>query len=184
MPTLQRLEELSRQVREYVAIEDAQVLPLSAYTGMGLDSIRTALASALGRHPPPAVAGLPATETASPSPSVPQEIEERCLSGVSGADMTSGVKVGPETVGSETLDASGPDCGVSMAEAPEGAATATVLDYTSSAKTGKLLVSAVPTVVFLCRFRLFVVSEAQSHPNHELVVPMCIVGCKLISRWL
>lgn len=41
-----------------------------------------------------------------------------------------------------------------MADAPEGAATATVLDYTSSAKTGKLLVSAIPNVVLYAVFWL------------------------------
>lgn len=148
----QRLDELSRQVREYVAVEDAQVLPLSAHTGIGLDSIRTALASALGRHPSFAVEATPAGRNASPLPSGPRELEERCPSGTSGADKTPGVKVGLKAVGSETLDATEPECGVDMAEAPEGAATATVLDYTSSAKTGKLLVSAVPNVVFYAVF--------------------------------
>lgn len=149
---LQRLEDLSRQVREYVAIEDAQVLPLSAHTGIGLDNIRTALASALGRHPSFAVEAPPAARNASPLPSGPRELEERCPSGTSGADETPSVRVGLKTVGSEALDAAEPDCGVAMADAPEGAATATVLDYTSSAKTGKLLVSAVPNVVFCAVF--------------------------------
>lgn len=48
---------------------------------------------------------------------------------------------GSETDLSETAAGAGAD-EIATMEAPEGAATATVLDYTSSAKTGKLLVRA------------------------------------------
>ena len=115
-------------MREFVAIRDAKVIPLSAHTGHGLDSLRTTLAGALS-HPStgtPYALGLKALE-------IEEGVAEAVLDG-SAAEV-------PATAGRAGEDGEQGGVEVVMAEAPEGAATATVLDYTSSAKAGKVLVS-------------------------------------------
>lgn len=44
----QRLADLSKELREFIALEHAQVLPISAHTGYGLDKLRAALVNTLG----------------------------------------------------------------------------------------------------------------------------------------
>ena len=121
---LQRVKDLSAEVREFVAIQDAKVIPLSAHTGHGLDSLRTTLAATLSQPGigTPGVLGLEAPDV------------------VQGVLVRSGAQVRAVAAGAGRDGEEG-DVEVVVAEAPEGAATATVLDYTSSAKTGKMLVS-------------------------------------------
>lgn len=129
---LQRVKDLSEEVKEFVGTENAKVVPLSAHTGYGLDNLRASLAAALGRIPPPseplASVGPPKRSSIFDSP-----------------ETADGARLGtPESrlVVSEPAEAVDADEEV-IPEAPEGAATGTVLDYTSSAKTGRLLVSAI-----------------------------------------
>ncbi|CAN0052680.1 unnamed protein product, partial [Ectocarpus sp. 12 AP-2014] len=146
----QRVKELSAEVREFVAIQDAKVLPLSAHTGFGLDILRTSLADALSQTFPP-------KECVHPMMADPEGFGLQ--PGQSGATPDLGIPtVDPDpappvgSTGSEVAVAAGVHSAeggsaggveVIMAEAPEGAATGTVLDYTSSAKTGKVLLVLV-----------------------------------------
>lgn len=112
----QRLEDLSKEAREFIALEHAQVLPISAHTGYGLDKLRLALMSTLG-----------------------------CKTGSSEGDPT--IKKTPNKEAEETDDHVhvGKDAlGDTVVEGPARAATATVLDYVNSAKTGKMLASNIP----------------------------------------
>ena len=144
----QRIEELSAEVREFVAVEDAKVIPVSAHTGYGLDTLRTTLAAALVQHSTPA---------ATP-PGRRSDIEASEGFGLETRRLVESLPASPEVPGGEggseagvagseggglhaVEDARGEEVEVVMADSPEGAATATVLDYTSSAKTGKVLVS-------------------------------------------
>ncbi len=143
----QKIEELSAEVREFVAIEDAAVIPISAHTGYGLDSLRTTLAAALVQHPtlaptpPERQPGVEASEGfGSESGAAAESLSASQVPGAEGG-------AGDAVAGSQddALSAVGGaprgEFEVVMADAPEGAAMATVLDYTSSAKTGKVLVS-------------------------------------------
>ena len=135
------MKELSQEVREFVAIENAKVLPLSARTGYGLDDLRTSLVAALDRRPPPHQSRL-SMDTLERSR--PHAVEPESPSPLEVAQSEAGAPTalpGRETEFSETAEGVGTD-EIAIFEAPEGAATATVLDYTSSAKTGKLLVRA------------------------------------------
>ena len=137
----QRVKELSQEVREFVAIENAKVLPLSARTGHGLDDLRASLAAALSRTPPPSQRPLcvetlehPRLDAAEPEKPSPLEMGD-------GEVGVPAALTGDETELFETAEGvHGEE--IAVMEAPEGAATATVLDYTSSAKTGKMLVRA------------------------------------------
>lgn len=134
-------------MREFVAIRDAKIVPLSAHTGQGLDSLRITLAAALSqrstspKHPPsvetPDALGLEPQQHGPPtSASEAPQVEE----GGAEAVVVGPVSEVPAAVGRAEEDGE-EGVEVVMAEAPEGAATATVLDYVSSAKTGKVLVS-------------------------------------------
>lgn len=129
----QTLQDLSKEIQEFVALENAQILPISAQTGRGLDDLRVALASALPRQPYPSErlssidpVGLSAYDPLGPEESAAQETG------------TSGI---PDSEAGKAIR-------VAVAEAPEGAATASVLDYTSSAKTGKMMVSCAQVLSF------------------------------------
>lgn len=142
--SLQRVKDLSTEIREFVAIQNAQVLPVSAHTGRGLNDLRISLATALSRDDPPPSERPPSVETPECSRletrhhESPLRLEDpgvascdAVATGGSGNGVPTAVRIGEGVRGIEVV----------MAEAPEGAATATVLDYTSSAKTGKVLVS-------------------------------------------
>ncbi|CAM9105762.1 unnamed protein product [Scytosiphon promiscuus] len=145
----QRVKDLSTEVREFVAIQSAQVIPLSARTGYGLDNLRTSLAAALGHNstavgnPTP---GMGNPDSIEPGPSQKQPaagyqsptVDDR--EAVTPTAGTAGVSV---PTGDAEARGDGPEVEVVMAEAPEDAATATVLDYVSSAKTGKVLLVLV-----------------------------------------
>ncbi|CAM9222679.1 unnamed protein product [Ectocarpus fasciculatus] len=146
----QRVKELSAEVREFVAIQDAKVLPLSAHTGFGLDNLRTSLADALSQTFPPKEGVHPTTADPEGFGLQPCQSETAPDLGVPRVDRDPAPPVGP--TGSEVAVAAGVDSAeggpsggveVVMAEAPDGAATGTVLDYTSSAKTGKVLLVLV-----------------------------------------
>lgn len=135
------MKELSQEVRKFVAIENAKVLTLSARTGRGLDDLRTSLVTALGQRPPPHESRL-SMDTLEQSK--PDAVEPENPPPLEVAKSESGAPAalpGFETEVSETAEGVGTD-EIAIMEAPEGAATATVLDYTSSAKSGKLLVRA------------------------------------------
>lgn len=158
------MKELSKQVREFVAIENATVLPLSAHTGHGLDDLRTSLAAALGRRPPPHERPLPGVGTVEHSK--PEALEPESPSPLEVSKSEGGTPAalpGSETDLCETASGVGAD-EIAIMEAPEGAATATVLDYTSSAKTGKLLVrTGQPRLRYRrrCRYRVFMLLVLQ-----------------------
>lgn len=144
----QRVKDLSTEIREFVAIQNAQVVPVSARTGSGLNGLRTSLAAALSQHPSPSERppsnGSPECSGSETRDQGPPALE--CPAGsrwASAATDTSGNR-GSTTVGSDD-DIRGAE--VVVAEAPEDAATATVLDYSSSAKTGKVLVSFLGLVI-------------------------------------
>ncbi|CAM9259184.1 unnamed protein product [Ectocarpus sp. 4 AP-2014] len=146
----QRVKELSAEVREFVAIQDAKVLPLSAHTGFGLDNLRTSLADALRQTFPPKDRVHPTMADPEGFGLQPGQSETSPDLGIPRVDPDPAPPVGPTgfedavTAGihsAEERSAGGVE--VVMAEAPEGAATGTVLDYTSSAKTGKVLLVLV-----------------------------------------
>lgn len=117
----QRLKSLSQEVREFVATESAQVVPISAKTGHGLDHLRQAVAASL-------LSGDDAYENPEAGRS------ETVKSEVAGSSQPPSRSVSL-TIRSETADSA------AEVKAPVGAATATVLDYVSSAKSGKVMVS-------------------------------------------
>lgn len=138
-------------------MENAQIQPISAHTGKGLDNLRSSLAAALGRRQPQPQPLTLSSERHPPSTDTHKEPSDQTFQetgdhsalpgespGTEGLSSDGGVGVRSETDFSETEDEEGGDASVEvcMAEAPENAATATVLDYTSSAKTGKVMVSA------------------------------------------
>lgn len=138
-------------MREFVAIRDAKVTPLSAHTGHGLDSLRTTLTSALSQ---------PSSETPDAFGLEAPEVEE------GGAEA----EVPPAVVRDGEEDGEEGGVEVVMADAPEGAATATVLDYTSSAKTGKVLVSiSSPPCAACISILLSAALEASSLYYHPLM---------------
>lgn len=142
-------------MREFIALRDAKVIPLSAHTGHGLDSLRTTLAAALSQHSMssskhPLRIGTP-DAVGLEAPEVEEGGAEAVLAG-SQAEV-------PAAVGRAGDDGEEPDVEVVEADAPQGAATATVLDYTSSAKSGRVLVSVSSPLLLLwhayCTCRLF-----------------------------
>ncbi|CAB1120457.1 unnamed protein product [Ectocarpus sp. CCAP 1310/34] len=146
----QRVKELSAEVREYVAIQDAKVLPLSAHTGFGLDNLRTSLADALNQSFPQKERVYPTMADLEGFGLQPGQSETFPDLGIPGVDPDPAPPVRPTesevAVAAGVHSAEGGSAGgveVVMAEAPEGAATGTVLDYTSSAKTGKMLLVLV-----------------------------------------
>ena len=135
------MKELSQEVREFVAIENAKVLPLSARTGFGLDDLRTSLMAALGRKPPPCESPVSLETLEHPRPDALERENPSPVEVTKSEAGALGALPGSETGLSETAEGVDTD-DIASIEPPEGAATATVLDYTSSAKTGKLLVRA------------------------------------------
>lgn len=132
-------------MREFVAIKSAQVIPLSARTGYGLDDLRTSLAAALGHESLASGRSTPSVERPETPKSGSSRKQNHADSELSKVDaMTTAAGPGSVSVSTADLRAEGdePEVEVVMAEAPEHAATATVLDYRSSAKTGKVLVRA------------------------------------------
>lgn len=119
----QRLKSLSQEVREFVATESAQVVPISAKTGHGLDHLRQAVAASL-------LSGDDAYENPEAGRS------ETVKSEVAGSSQPPSRSVSL-TIRSETADSA------AEVKAPVGAATATVLDYVSSAKSGKVMLVLV-----------------------------------------
>lgn len=112
------------------------MLPISAHTGYGLDKLRAALVSTLGRESGSS-AGSPTIEN---DLTQNKGLEEK-------EDQT---PVDKDSLAFGSGDRGSERTGVSVVEAPEGAATGTVLDYVSSAKTGKMLVSKIPWFPFSC----------------------------------
>lgn len=181
----QRVKDLSAQVREFVAIQSAQVIPLSARTGHGLDNLRTSLAAALGCSPTASEPPTPSIENPEspkleplqeqrPADSEAQRIDDREVATIAAE---------PGVVSDPAVDIRAEDgtleMEVVMAKAPEDAATATVLDYVSSAKTGKVLVSVagmLVTLIFVAvtSFGVFCVAAAALH-EHLLVGPFVLV---------
>lgn len=135
---MQRLKDLSDEIREFVAIEDAQVLPLSAHTGFGMNGLRGSLAAALGTRASHCTA-TPTAETTTSS--VQNHLERESSETVVGPALRKSPDEDETGVKSTEYEGVDGDMDVCMAEGPPGAATATVLDYVSSAKTGKLMVS-------------------------------------------
>lgn len=191
----QRVKELSAEVREFVAIQDAKVLPLSAHTGFGLDNLRTSLADALSQT-------FPAMECVHPTEADPEgfglqpgQSETSPDFGIPRVDPDPAPPVGP--AGSEVAAAAGVDRAeggsagegeVVMAGAPEGAATGTVLDYTSSAKTGKVLVSWI-FVVCVSWFPLlfWLLDACLKRIDRPLMPPIpflfAFLGCLLVLHF-
>lgn len=140
---------MSTEIREFVAIQNAQVLPVSAHTGSGLNDLRTSLAAALSQDRPHSTR-LPSVETPKGSevrqheghPRPEDSVGSSCAAAAtdgSGKSVSTPVRLGEGVQGAEVV----------VADAPKGAATATVLDYTSSAKAGKVLVSVLEFVFLL-----------------------------------
>ncbi|CAM9255833.1 unnamed protein product [Hapterophycus canaliculatus] len=145
----QRVKELSAEVRDFVAIQSAQVIPLSARTGYGLDNLRSSLAAALGHNPPASERPRSSTESPGSPESEPTRKQDSAGSEAPTIDgkEAATARAGPGSALGPTADAraegDGLEVEVVVAEAPADAATATVLDYISSAKTGKMLLVLV-----------------------------------------
>lgn len=146
---LQRVKDLTTEVGEFVAIQNAQVLPVSAHTGSGLGDLRASLAIALSQQPPPSEHPLSVENKECSGSETSQRKDHSPL-----ADPvdSSWAAAATDRLGTSVSMAAGSGEGVQgfevvEAEAPGGAAAATVLDYTSSAKTGKVLVSVLELVV-------------------------------------
>lgn len=187
----QRLSSLSEEVREFVATSNAEVVPISAKTGYGLDHLRQAVASALAKGISASTTSPHGTSTSdSPASGVADDattIADAAGSGgepnesepVHGSEVVEALPPltfadGFSTVGlftpaptqvksstavsatveSPTIESPTDSSSTrssstfgsetdewAAVEAPPGAATATVLDYVSNAKSGKVMVS-------------------------------------------
>ncbi|CAN0309544.1 unnamed protein product [Pylaiella littoralis] len=141
----QRVKDLTTEVGEFVAIQNAQVLPVSAHTGSGLGDLRASLAIALSQQPSPSEHPLSVENKECSGSETSQRKDHSPL-----ADPvdSSWAAAATDRLGTSVSMAAGSGEGVQgfevvEAEAPGGAAAATVLDYTSSAKTGKVLLVLV-----------------------------------------